>query len=172
MKRITILLCAVFLGIACSKNEETELELLQNSSYVISINGQTYENKKVAEASATFAEGTDITTSKKFYAVVASLKDSNLQINGGPVVVEGITMPMEENSIGGESSGLVITLNNQLYVSISGTITIKKDNRYDEISVGNGAKTGKTEIQIEFSGSFRNQNAEEVPVSGSFYITK
>lgn len=171
MKKLAILLFATVVAFSCSKNENPEEGLQNSSNYKISVNGQTYENQNITETSARFTEGTDITTGKKFYTVAINIKGDTVQITAVPYVSEGVLLPISDNT-NGQTSSMIIFINNKMYIGYSGTITIKKDNRYNEMAIGGGAKTGNNEILVEFSGVFLDLEANETPISGSFYVAK
>lgn len=164
-----ILLFLVSIALVNCTNDENEQQS-KKSNYSLSINGQSYQNSNLELATAAFTEGVDINSGNSFYSVVATLEDNNIQITGAPLVIEGITMPINENT--NDSSGLVITTTTNNYVAISGTMLIKSDKRYNEIDLGNGATTGKNEILIEFSSLFRDNEANEITISGRFYVAK
>lgn len=164
----TLLFLVSIVLVNCS-NDEPEQES-SSSKYDITINGQNYKNEDVATSAATFTEGIDVNSGNNFYSVVTNLEDASIRITGGPLVIEGVIMAIDENS--NDSSGLVISTNAETYVGISGSITIERDNRYQETNLGNGAKTGKNEISVNFSGIFRDTNSNEVSISGSYFVAK
>jgi len=165
------LFISITVMVSCSGNDDSIDDLLsaKDSYYEVTIDGTKYENKEVLKSSATIVKGTDQETQRAFYTIFAYIEDEGLKINAFPVKIDGDLKPFGRSE--DENSAVAVTLNNKMYTSKSGTITIKKDAPYSTVNSGTD-QVGKTETLLEFSGTFTDSNDVEVSISGTLYVAK
>ncbi|WP_233884671.1 hypothetical protein [Tenacibaculum piscium] len=168
------LIIAITLLISCSENNQED-DLIDpvsdgNSFYELKINGVTYENKAISNASAIVVKGIDEETKKAINTTSAFIENEQIRFNAVIVKIDGQLKSLgsdEDNSI------IIITLNNKMYFSKGGTITVKKEKPYGVFnSTTHQAGVGKTAILFEFSGTFIDVNETEIPISGKINIAK
>lgn len=166
---------SLFIGltliVSCSSSDDLDDSPLstKDSYYEITIDGTKYENNTVSTSSATIVKGTDQESQRNFYTIFAYVEDEEVKINAFPVKIDGELKPFGRSE--DENSAVVVTLNNKVYTSKSGAITIKKDAPYSTVNSGTD-QVGKTETLLEFSGTFIDSNEVEVSISGTLYVAK
>ncbi|WP_233897926.1 hypothetical protein [Tenacibaculum piscium] len=169
------LIIAITLLISCSENNQED-DLIDpvsdgNSFYELKINGVTYENKAISNASAIVVKGIDEETKKAINTTSAFIENEQIRFNAVILKIDEQLKSLESNQE--EYSTIIITLNNKMYFSKGGTITVKKEKPYGVFnSTTHQAGVGKTAILFEFSGTFIDVNETEIPISGKINIAK
>ncbi|MBE7686369.1 hypothetical protein F7647_09950 [Tenacibaculum piscium] len=169
------LIIAITLLISCSENNQED-DLIDpvsdgNSFYELKINGVTYENKAISNASAIVVKGIDEETKKAINTTSAFIENEQIRFNAVIVKIDEQLKSLESNQE--EYSTIIITLNNKMYFSKTGTITIKKEKPYGIFNLTTDqVGAGKTAILFEFSGTFIDVNETEIPISGKINIAK